>query len=184
LPAGGPARLAPGVYRRTPPHWQSAGTVKWSAPGPVTAPGFLALVRLALAEHQAHLVGVDGGRPGTPEDAAEYGWSAGPGGCPQPHGPCIGIAGPCHPGQRVTLLPVAAYEAACRAAVRVPGAGLTSAFPQVDLLLRQSGLAVPENAAGGQAGARRVWELPAAVLFAAAAPGAGQPGKPRPAHRP
>jgi hypothetical protein len=154
------------VYGRRPLRWQPAGAGKSSAPGLITAAGFLALVRLALAERQAHLVAVDGGRPGAREEAAKYGWAAGPGACPQPCGPCIGIAGPCDAGQRVILHPVAAYEAASRVAARIPGPGLISPYPQVDLLLRESGLAASENTAGGRAAGRRVWAVPAAVLFA------------------
>jgi hypothetical protein len=163
---GGPATHAPGVYgRRTPPR-------QAPHPGPpacadlAAAAGFLAAVRQALGECHAHLVAPDGGPPAAADDATRYGWRAGAGEYPRPCGPCIGIAGPPGAGQRATLDPLAAYEAARITAAKVPGRQLAITFPQADAMLRGSGLVESREIGRGTGeSARRVWELPVRILL-------------------
>lgn len=143
---------------------------------PDAADVLLGLISAAIAGRQAHLLGETAELP---DDPGIFGWDTPQGETPRPGGLCIGIAASgSGNGRRVYLFPVAAYAAAERAAAS-HGITMPMSHPQASADLAARHLIILDPADGGPAWMRvrnvtgRIWDMPADLILAPAAPAAG-----------
>lgn len=154
-----------------------------AAPDPTTsaassrspATEMLGLLRAALGKRTAHLT--DAATGGPPRGAiADYGWTRGPDGHPQPAGEWIGcLTDPLGPAEeiRLYLRPDEALHAA-RATAVLLGRPFTAGRAAIDADLEATGSLATEPAAENRRTVRRilpgtgrvrVWDLPASLLL-------------------
>ena len=151
-----------------------------AAPEPSPATEMLSLLRAAIHDRTAHLTDTATGGP--PRGAvADYGWTRGPDGHPQPAGEWIGcLTDPLGPAEeiRLYLRPDEALRAA-RAAAVLLGRPCTSTRAAIDADLEATGLLATEPTTENRRTVRRilpgvgrvrVWDLPASLLLDAEPP--------------